>query len=139
MYYIFFSLKFYHDKMDIRHCLKVYTVMIIYIHHEMIITVKSEQWFSISIYNDHHNNFSYQLSPYKDITLLTIFPMLYISSLWLIYFVARSLYLLTSFTYFIHLSTSLFQQWPVCSLSITVCFVMFIWFVFKIPPLSEII
>ena len=43
------------------------------------------------------------LSLYNVITvLLTICPMLYFSSPWFIYFIAGSLYLLTSFTYFSH-------------------------------------
>ena len=49
--------------------------------------------------NDHHDMSSYHVSPYKVITLLTIFTVLYIISLRLIYFVIGSLYLLISFTY----------------------------------------
>ena len=54
-----------------------------------------------TLQNDHQGKSSYHLSPYKDnIFLLTIFPTLYISSLWFIYFVSGSLYLLISLTYF---------------------------------------
>ena len=59
---------------------------------------------SIFLYttNDHHKS-SYHLAPYKVNTLLlTILPLLYVSPLWLIYFVTGSLYLLISLTYFTH-------------------------------------
>ena len=55
----------------------------------------TKQWFDYfhTLQNDHHNKYSYHLSPYRDITLLlTIFPTLYISSLWLICLVIESLY-----------------------------------------------
>ena len=55
------------------------------------------KWFDICImlWNDHHGKSSYHLSPYKVITmLLTLFPMLYIISSWLSYFIAESLYIL---------------------------------------------
>ena len=53
--------------------------------------------FSISIH-DYQNKSSYHLSPYRISTvLLTIFPMLYISSLWLTYFVTGSLSILINF------------------------------------------
>ena len=39
-----------------------------------------------SLWDDHHNQFSYHLSPFKVITiLLTVFPILYSTSPWLIY------------------------------------------------------
>ena len=48
-----------------------------------------------TLQNDHHDKSSYHLAPYKVIIiLLTIFPMLYITSLQLIYFITGSLYLL---------------------------------------------
>ena len=49
--------------------------------------------------NDHQDMSSYHVLPHKVITLLTIFTVLYITSLRLIYFVIGSLYLLISFTY----------------------------------------
>ena len=52
------------------------------------------------IWNVHHNKYSYHLSPYKVTTIsLTIFPMLYITISWLIYFITRSLHpsILSSF------------------------------------------
>ena len=58
-------------------------------------------WYFYISQNDHHDKSSYYLSPYKFIMiLLTISPMLYISSLWLIYFVTGSVYLLISLTCF---------------------------------------
>ena len=64
-------------------------------------------WYFHILQNAHHDKFSYHLSPYKGITLLlTIFPMLYISSPWLIYFVTESVYLLISLTYVAHSPTS---------------------------------
>ena len=51
----------------------------------------------------HRSQSSYHLSPYKVITvLLPVFPMLYISFPWLIYFVRGSFYPLISLTYFTH-------------------------------------
>ena len=71
------------------------------------ITQHSDSIF-LYIQNDHHNKSSCHLSPYKDITLLlTIFPTLNISYLWLIYFVTGSSYFLISFTYFSHPPSSL--------------------------------
>ena len=47
------------------------------------------------IMNDHHSKASNYLSPNKVITvLLAIFYMLYIISLWLLYFITGRLYLL---------------------------------------------
>ena len=55
------------------------------------------------------------LPPYPDITLIIdIFPILYISYLWLIYFVTE-MYLLTSLTYFSLPHPTLLWQPPVCS------------------------
>ena len=51
----------------------------------------------------HRRQSSYHLSPCKVITvLLPVFPMLYISFPWLIYFVRGSFYPLISLTYFTH-------------------------------------
>ena len=57
---------------------------------------------SIFVYiaKDHHNQSSYYLSP-KLILLLTIFPMLHITSPWLIYFISGSFYLLIPITQFV--------------------------------------
>ena len=56
-----------------------------------------------TLQNDHHDKSSYHLLPYKVIKiLLTIFPNLHNSYLWLIYFVTERLYLLISLTYFSH-------------------------------------
>ena len=75
-------------------------------------------WFNISIHFQmiytYHSESSFLLLLYKFITvLLTVFPMLYVSSLWLIYCVTGSLYLLIPFTYFAH--------FPVLSLLPTTC------------------
>ena len=62
----------------------------------------SDSTFIYRIYtqNDHHNNYRYHLSPFKVITiLLTISPMLYFTSLGLIYFITGTLCLFISFTY----------------------------------------
>lgn len=57
---------------------------------------------------DHHHKFSNHLSPYKIIIiLLAFFPMLYITSLYLLYFLNGSLYLLLRFTFFTHSPTTL--------------------------------
>ena len=53
------------------------------------------------MYYDHHDKPSNDLSPYEVLTiLLTIFLMLYITSLWLTYFITGGLCLLMLFTYF---------------------------------------
>ena len=50
------------------------------------------------------SNISIDNAPYKvHRLLLTIFPVLYITSSWLIYFINGSFYLLILFTYFLHL------------------------------------
>ena len=68
---------------------------------------------------------SNHLSPCKVITiLLTVFLMLYITSLWLIYFVTGGLYLLTPLMYFTPSPAPPFWQPPVCSLYLC-CFVDF--------------
>lgn len=84
------------------------------------------QWFDISVCNDHHDKFSCHLSPTKmtDITSLTIFPMLYISHLGLIYLVTESLNLLISLTSFTHHTTSLHSGnhlFPICMTPFLVC------------------
>lgn len=54
-----------------------------------------------TLWNSHHNNCSYPLSPYKDITvLLTIDSMLSFAFLWFSYFITGSLYLFIPFAYF---------------------------------------
>ena len=58
------------------------------------------QYFYI-LQNDHHNKSSYHLSPYKMITVsLTIFPMFYVISLWIIYSITGSLYLFITLSCF---------------------------------------
>ena len=67
-----------------------YIVLDIGIHYEMITMVSL-----VTI-----------LSPYKVIKLLlTIFLVLYITSLWLIYYITEGLYLLIPFIYLTHLLT----------------------------------
>ena len=54
-----------------------------------------------TLQNDNPGKSTYHLSPFKDNTLLlTVFPMLYTSSQWLIYFITGNLCLLISLTYF---------------------------------------
>ena len=85
--------------------------------------------YSTQYFTSYKMNSRYHLSPYKIITvLLTIVPMLYITSLWLIYFIAGNLYF--NLPYLFHSSLFLPPLWqaPVCSLSesafvfIFVCF-----------------
>ena len=63
-------------------------------------------WLNISIHHKMiypHHKFDFHLFSNKEIMqLLTIFPTLYISSLWLIYFVTGNVYLLISLTSFTH-------------------------------------
>lgn len=60
------------------------------------------QWFDIYMYYKMLTiKCSYHLSPQQIITLLlTVFPLLYLSSFCVIYFITGSLYLLIPFTYF---------------------------------------
>ena len=71
--------------------------------------------------NDHYNMSHCHLSPYKD-TVLTIFPTLYTSYPWIIYFVTGSLYLLISLICFS--PSPLFPLWqpPICCLYLYLCF-----------------
>ena len=63
-------------------------------------------WYFYALQNDHHDKSSYHLSLHKDITLLlTIFPVVYITSPWLVCFITDSLYFLIPFTYFTQSST----------------------------------
>lgn len=74
---------FYWCSVDLRY----FQVYNIYVHYEVITTL----------------SFSYLLLLYKVITaLLTIFPMLFVTSLWLIYFIIESFYYLIPFTFFTH-------------------------------------
>lgn len=53
--------------------------------------------------NDNHSKSGYHVSPHKVIRIwLSIFPMLYITSPWLIYFITGSVYFLIPFTHFAH-------------------------------------
>ena len=84
-----------------------------------ILQARTLEWVAISF-----SKLPYLLSfatPHKDITIkLTICLQLYLSSLWLIHFVAGSLYLLIS-TYFSPPPPPLWQL-PVCSLFLWLCF-----------------
>ena len=63
-------------------------------------------WQFCTLLSSHHAKYSPHLSPYNIITtLLTIFPMMYFSSLWLIYFITGSLWLLIPFNYFAYSPT----------------------------------
>lgn len=86
--------------------------------------VQHNDWCLYTLQNDHHNNSSYRPSPYGVTNFflmirafkiyflgnfqicttisLTLAPMLHITSAWFIYFITRSLYLLTSFFHFSH-------------------------------------
>ena len=61
-----------------------------------------------TLQNDHHDKSSYHPSLHKDIALLlTRFPVLYITSPWLVCFITGSRYFLISFTYRTQSSTPL--------------------------------
>ena len=87
-------------------------------------------YFMYYLHCDHQNKSCYQLSPYKIITLLvTIFFMLYTTSLWLICSINGGLYLLIPFPYFTHPPTPLASGYqPICFLYLKVwfCFVVII-------------
>ena len=58
-------------------------------------------WHLHTLWSDHHSKSSNHLSLYKIIrVLLTIFLMLYMTLLWLIYFITGAFNLLIPFTYF---------------------------------------
>ena len=92
------------------------------------------EWGAIAFCNNY-------LPPYKVIMiLLTIFLLLYITSLRLIYFITEVLYFLIPFIYFIQLPTPPLWQPFICSLYLRVCFhfVFFVLFLY-FPHISEII
>ena len=108
--------------------------------YEFHVYNKVIQYFYI-LQNDHHKS-SYFLSPYKIILiLLTILPILYLTTLWLIYLVTGSLYLLIFLTYFIppfHPSL-FFGTSNFISLSMSLFLLcLFFCFDFYFPLLSEI-
>ena len=73
--------------------------------------------------NEHGNRSGYHVLPYKDTTeLLTVFPTLYISYPWLIYFATRSLYLIIFLTYFFPPPTPLPSGNHLFALCICNCF-----------------
>ena len=52
-------------------------------------------WHLHTLWNDHHDKYSNHLSPYEFIIIsLTIFLVMYITFLWLIYFITRGLFLI---------------------------------------------
>ena len=77
-------------------------------------------WHLHTLWNDHHDNSSKHLSPYKVIImLLTIFHMLYITSPWLIYFISEGLYFLIPFSYFASPTSSLLATTHLFSVSVS--------------------
>ena len=77
--------------------------------------------------NNQHDMSSYHLSLYKVNTiLLALFPLLYITSSWFIYFITGSLYLLIPFTHFAHPPTFLPSSNQHFVLSMNVGFVCFV-------------
>ena len=72
---------------------------------------------------DHHDTFTYYVSPYKDLTyLFIVFPTLDILYPWLIYFVTGSFYILISLTYFFPPATPLLSGNHLFALCIYNCF-----------------
>ena len=77
---------------------------------------------------NNHNKSSYHVTIKFITILLTIFPRLHITFLWLIYYVTGIFSLLLSLTYFICVSSASPQQTSICSLCLWLCFcfVMFL-------------
>ena len=73
-------------------------------------------WHLYTLQNDHHSKFGYCVSPYEVNTIWLIFPMLYITSPWLIYFISGSLYFLDPFHTFCPAPTPCLWQPRICSL-----------------------
>ena len=74
---------------------------IIDIQYILVPGVRHSVWHLCTLQIDHCRKSSNHLSLYKVImVLLTVFPVLYITSLWLIYFITGSLYFLIHFKYF---------------------------------------
>ena len=98
-------------------------------------------WYLHTWQNDHHDKSGDHLTPKVITVLLTIFIILYIPSLWLIYYVTGDLYLLITFTFFTQ------PLWPslvalicslyICLFSFLFCF-WFICFVFWNLHINEI-
>ena len=89
-------------------------------------------WYLYTFLNGHHGKLSYRLSLYKVITIfLTIVPMLYITSPWLIYFITGILNFLIPFICFVCLPNP-FLLANVSLLSVSVSLFLFYyvgWFV----------
>ena len=96
-------------------------------------------WHLHALWNDDHNKSSNHLSLYKVITiLLTVFLMLYITSLWLIYFVTGGLYFFIPFTYFTPPPLSLLATTLLFSVSVSLFSFCFVRFVYQNPQYLSI-
>ena len=90
-------------------------------HHDLIF---------YTLQNDHQGRSSYRLRPYEaPVILLTTAPMVYITSLWLICFIAGSVCFSIPFIHFTHSHNAALlpfaHQLPVCSLCPWACFVFY--------------
>ena len=105
-------------------------------------------WYLYTLWNDHYDKSSYRLSSQlrnylflwwkrfkiyslsnfqiHNTVLFAIVSMLYMTSLWLIYFITGSLYLLASFTHFAHPSHPLSGNHQSVSMSLAFLFVCFV-------------
>ena len=77
---------------------------------------QQESQYFCTLQNDQYDKSSYQLSPYKVITILSTMFMLYIACLWLIYLITGHLSLLISLPDFAHPPTPSLLAATSCSL-----------------------
>ena len=76
-----------------------------------------QRWHLCTLWDDHYDKSSNHLSLYKVIVkLLSMFLMLYITSMWLIYYIIGSLCLWIPFTYFMHLPPPFPLSYSYCSI-----------------------
>ena len=76
-----------------------------------------QRWHLPTLWDDHYDESSNHLSLCKVIVkLLSMFLMLYITSMWLIYYITGSLCLLIPFTYFMHLPPTFPLNYSYCSI-----------------------
>ena len=96
-----------------------------------------------TLQSDHHSKSSYHPSLHKDIALLlTMFPVLYITSPWLVCFITESLHFLIFFTYSTQSSAPLpsgNHQFILGIYDCLFCLVLSFVFFFQIPHTSVII
>ena len=96
-------------------------------------------WYLHMLWNGHHKKSDNHLFPYSVVAIfLTLFLMLYIASLWLIYFITRSFELSIPVTCFKSPSPPLWHFKTVPLYFVSMFLFSFFFVFFRIPHISEI-